>query len=469
MSKVPANQNIGPIDHIRHYAKSHVGHFGALAPQFPKSLSRLRRITLDQLYSEFCTAFGEATSNGYEQDQDFSGEFQTAAEGKYLGSPIINGADPYPSMQATTIVGSLIASRSPFNLADKGDVFIADWSNWAADLFTAALPYKSTLTPYYIDGPFDTFDNIRDALYQAFLAKEKGVVKAFGFWYASWNSQAQNSALKGRLQCPPLTESPVSRHRYTFIDFDVDAKGEPVLVAALTQGSDFGDRGFLYFDRATINQVFASSSSNGLGLYINRPAKDGWGQTFQWIISIIQFIKSKITLAAKKPAASPYPPEAPQPVPVPAPNTLNTPAQEKLYTAIKESLGQRKTLNGEVSAEYGCAEAWSSVGKDAGIKGIPVQGFASTAVLESWLASNTDFEEIFAPEIAATIISATRGAQHGHVGYFGAKGLQYVDDWGICSNDSNTGLFSEQWNLTRWIAYYRGTLGLRVRYFRWKG
>lgn len=171
----------------------------------------------------------------------------------------------YPSMQATYIMGSVPAALSPFTLMEKGVAFIADWRNWPSELFSKAAVYRTSLIPYYVDGPYDTFDNIRSALYQAFLANETGVVKAFGWWYGSWNLQANNPRHKGILELPEVSETPVSRHRYTFIDWQ-DIGGKTYLVAILTQGTGFGDGGACYMDRNTVNYVFQGQIANGLGL-----------------------------------------------------------------------------------------------------------------------------------------------------------------------------------------------------------
>lgn len=291
MNVVP--QSLGKISKWRHLARSHHFSFGAAVPAFPATLNRARRVPLDQADTDFCTAYGEATSNGYEQGKDFSGEWQTQAEGKYLGAPITDGADPYPSIQATAIYGSLPASLSPFTLSAKGTAFIADWRNWP-NLDTDALVYRTKLIPYYVDGSYDTFDNIRNALYQAFLANEQGVVKVFGFWYASFNEAANDPSRHGIFPCPPVNEQYLSRHRWTFVDWETIG-GTPYLVGALTQGTSFGDVGFCYFDRQTINQIFANASANGLGLYINRVAKDNFSLAVEWLVSIAYFIQGRIT------------------------------------------------------------------------------------------------------------------------------------------------------------------------------
>lgn len=145
--------------------------------------------------------------------------------------------------------------------------------------------------------------------------------------------------------------------------------------------------------------------------------------------------------------------------------------QDILYNAVVAALGKKKTLNPNVPAEVGCGEAWSDVGEEGGIQGIPKTGFASTRAIYLWLVSNPHFELIDSPEPGATIVSPSpvSNTPHGHIGYFGKFNLQYPNDWGICSNNSVTKLFGEQWSYKKWIDYYKTYLGLPVYIFRWKG
>lgn len=143
--------------------------------------------------------------------------------------------------------------------------------------------------------------------------------------------------------------------------------------------------------------------------------------------------------------------------------------QEKIYEEVVKALGKHETLNNAVDPELGCAEAWSSIAKRAGVQGIPALGYSGTAALYQFLSTDSQFEEIATPEYGATIISPTVGSKHGHVGFFGKYGVQYVNDWGICSNDSSNGLFREQWHYSAWLDYYQKYLGLTVHIFHTKG
>jgi hypothetical protein len=146
-----------------------------------------------------------------------------------------------------------------------------------------------------------------------------------------------------------------------------------------------------------------------------------------------------------------------------------TPTQEKIYNEAKLSLGEHLTLNPNVPADVGCAEAVSFVLKNAGITGIPAQGYAGTADLYQWLLANPQFKLIEQPEQGAIIVSATgfgNGTVEGHCGVLGAFGAQYPNEFGILSNNSDNGLFQEKWNLLTWWENYGLKGHLPVALFR---
>lgn len=242
--------------------------FGSTAPtDLPPTLGRAFLTMPDQGTTDFCTSYGEAVSNGYKYSIAMSAPYQTAMEGRYLGAPILTGTDAQDSMDATIAFSTLPLIVAPsYDLSRETPAFIADWKNYK-DFSTYTRPYFPGI-PYKVDGDYDTFDNIRSALHQAYQV-DKAVVKVFGHWYESWNVQAMNSDNKGHITTP--TDSPITLHRYTIIDWITDASGVPYLVCALTQGDEFGDRGHLYMNRDCCNFVF-KDLSNGLGLYISKPA-----------------------------------------------------------------------------------------------------------------------------------------------------------------------------------------------------
>lgn len=125
-----------------------------------------------------------------------------------------------------------------------------------------------------------------------------------------------------------------------------------------------------------------------------------------------------------------------------------------LYETAKSLLGKHLTLDESIGKELGCAEAMSCVLKRAGVQGIPPKGFPGTIGLNQFLRESSSFEELASPEAGAILVSVTQGDNHGHTGVFGKLGLQYPNDYGILSNNSDTGLLSEHWSWAKWYAYY---------------
>lgn len=258
-----------PISHDRSKDWSHKDAFGA-AVVIPASLNRSTLPVDDQdlpMPTNFCTAYGTSKAIGYQRGKDMSPEYQAAVIGAFAGQPIMDGTDPATAMQAAVLNGSLSKQYAPYTLAQKGAAFIAQYANWPSILSKLALPNAPTGWFAVADAPaFDVFDDIREALTVA--QSDNGVVMGFGFWYEEWNDAANDPEKKGVMPVP--TSAPISRHNYDYVDFKTLADGTQVLVAQLSEGTDFGDQGFCYFPRETVNVAWANMIANQTGLYIFR-------------------------------------------------------------------------------------------------------------------------------------------------------------------------------------------------------
>lgn len=135
---------------------------------------------------------------------------------------------------------------------------------------------------------------------------------------------------------------------------------------------------------------------------------------------------------------------------------------DKIYNEAKACLGEHITLDPSVSSELGCAEAVSFILKKAGIQGLPQNGFAGTSQLWLWLRAHgieiNQIDTIPGDIIVSPTGTSSKGAPHGHTGII----LRY----GIASNDSNTGLFRENWSLQNWVDTYTHKLGFQTHIFR---
>jgi hypothetical protein len=270
-------------------SKSYTKRFGStLLSSLPSTLGRPRLSMPDQGVSDLCTPYGEAVSGSYKYGILMSAAYQTGMESKYYGYPIIQGADALGSMDASLVFDHLPITKCSYTLQTEGINFITDPKNFDTSLQKDALPYFPGI-PYKVDGPYDVFDNIRSALFQEWSI-DKSVVKVFGHWYDSWNTQARLPELKGKLTIP--TDTPITLHRYNFIDWITDDSGI-YLVAALTQDDAFGDHSHLYMNRECVNKVFENMSDFGLGLYIAKPSTFDLTTTFAWFRIILKYLKFK--------------------------------------------------------------------------------------------------------------------------------------------------------------------------------
>ena len=164
--------------------------------------------------------------------------------------------------------------------------------------------------------------------------------------------------------------------------------------------------------------------------------------------------------AQKAQKAPELPQEPTKPVePPPMPN------QEKLYQQAKLSLGRRMIIDPSVPNLLGCASSMSGVLKAAGYTGLPKLGIAGTAALYQHFRTSPDFEEanIYQRGLILIYPSGQKGAMldHGHVFVCG--------DYGLMSNNSETGKWSQHWTYPEAEKYYHTQGKLKGTFFRWKG
>lgn len=136
---------------------------------------------------------------------------------------------------------------------------------------------------------------------------------------------------------------------------------------------------------------------------------------------------------------------------------------QKIYTEAAACLNRHITLDATVPSDLGCAEAVTYVLKNAGVQNIPDTGIPGTAALYQFFITNpTMFTRVLAAEPGDIVISptgqSTLGVAHGHTGI--------VADYGILSNDSDSGLFLEKYTETTWARYFGVANGFPIYYFR---
>lgn len=134
---------------------------------------------------------------------------------------------------------------------------------------------------------------------------------------------------------------------------------------------------------------------------------------------------------------------------------------EALVASAKKLLGQNLSAGTGVPYYVACAISVNKVHQEA--FGFPIGGGASTADLYHALLKSPYFRKVDAPMPGCIVISPTgEGSNpayaHGHVGI--------QANYGICSNDSSTGIFSENYaNIEAWKAQFEEIEGYPVFYF----
>lgn len=185
---------------------------------------------------------------------------------------------------------------------------------------------------------------------------------------------------------------------------------------------------------------------------------------FKLFTSKLKQLESSLEDYFPSPAYEKHPAQLPMNQPMPPRQPITPPW--KLYAAAVACLKKHITLNPAVPPDLGCAEAVSYVLKSAGVDGVPINGFASTASLYTWLSNSSEFVAVALEDSSpGDIIISPSGSPgvkfpHGHTGILAR--------YGILSNNSYTGEFDESLKLASWQDFYVSRGGFPIYIFRWK-
>lgn len=160
-------------------------------------------------------------------------------------------------------------------------------------------------------------------------------------------------------------------------------------------------------------------------------------------------------------------PNPPSPDPMAQEPQNVVPSQEPVATnasrfvaAAKAALGLNLSEGTGVPYYVACAISVNKVHNNA--FGFPIGGGASTQELYKALIKSPYFKEVTTASAGCVVISPTGYGQnpaypHGHVGIIGM--------FGICSNDSATGVFSENYTTESWTEQFSTIEDYPVYYF----
>lgn len=172
--------------------------------------------------------------------------------------------------------------------------------------------------------------------------------------------------------------------------------------------------------------------------------------------AIVEYLQSILSLDVR--SVNPVTTKPLDPIPLEQKN-VQTQNSKLLYEVSKECLGRKMVPSG-YDPILGCAISLNKVHEKA--FGSQIGGDSSTALLWAKLRTRSDFEEV--PECLPGDIlisptgTGTGSIQHGHVGIVGNNR--------IMSNDSDTGLWAQDFTLASWKKYFVDRGGYPMLFYR---
>lgn len=229
-------------------------------------------------------------------------------------------------------------------------------------------------------------------------------------------------------------------HNAVIVDTKI-INGLPYLKIDSHQGAEYGDHGFCFMSQSLCNAIFEKIQ----GTEAFTTSKVAPADSVPIQLGFIEYLVSYIALLQTKLK--------------PKNGGVDTAKQNLLYARLLPNLDKKLSAN----TELGCALAVNAIAKQAW--GTEIGGGSSTYQLWQFLKDTTRFESVL-PENATpgcVIISPTGSNKnarlaHGHVGIVGK--------YGICSNNSESGTFEENYSIDSWQRYFTDFGGLPTLVYR---
>lgn len=206
----------------------------------------------DQALEDFCYAYA---TNEVSEDQELVElePYYTAYVAKVLiqKDPASWGCDLRTACKAhLNPYGALEKQFSPFvNYPERPTrEEVLDPKSWDGSDYQMLANEHRKSTFFLVDGPHDTFDNIRAALWMHRLEFQSVLTGAT--WRQSWSA-----ALGGIVKARDYSKEKGTGHAFKLCGQKI-IDGEPYIVAQLSNGVDFGNGGFFYFPRDVVNKEF---------------------------------------------------------------------------------------------------------------------------------------------------------------------------------------------------------------------
>lgn len=235
------------VDDNRDY--SHTAVFGAIPkqqlPEQDFEVSMPLGIK-DQGETDFCSAYAACAVSEDQEDVLLNPEYIFMKAKTLSRDPEKWGQDLRTMCKAMVAFGTIEQQYFPFlNDPQERSTYVQPLS-WHSDL--AGLAYEHRKNSFFnVDGPYDTFDNMRMTLWKD-KEDRKSILTGAG-WRDSWTK-----AKGGIIPKEPIKETLFGHAFKIFGQKKID--GEMHLIAQLSNGVDIGDEGIFYFPREVVNREF---------------------------------------------------------------------------------------------------------------------------------------------------------------------------------------------------------------------
>lgn len=242
----------------------------------------------DQGETDFCSSYAVTSSSEDQEGVELLPEY-TFFHTKLLMDDFESwGADLRTACKSMVKFGSLpVEGHAGMSGLSRAEVL--EKERWGKKYLSEALKYAKE-TYFKVTGRYDTFDNIRAALWQ--FRKEKRTLVVGALWRPEWTT-----AYKGIV--PKVYSDGGFGHAFKIFGQKL-IEDEIYLMAQLSNGTDIGDNGIFYFPRAVVNKEFAPY---GQFMFKDMPRKDAEfymennlkvndSTLKKYIVVIINFIKA---------------------------------------------------------------------------------------------------------------------------------------------------------------------------------
>ncbi len=211
----------------------------------------------DQKQTDFCTAYAASAVSEDQENVPLCPEYTFMAAKRILGKNAWKewGLELRDICRAACKYGFLEKDHYPFIGMEVDRDFLANPANWKEESDILAEDHKKQSFFDAVDGPYDTFDNLRATLFKN--AAEKRSILTGVNWRYAWNT-----AEKGIIPRAGWENEAGEGHAVkVFGQIKLDDPENPgkkalYLIVQNSWGDDSGDNGLFYFPREVVNKEF---------------------------------------------------------------------------------------------------------------------------------------------------------------------------------------------------------------------